>query len=110
MLLPSATMREAVVVLAHHRGLAMVCERDRLQGVLTAGDLSRVAERQGDYWTLRVDQVMTREPKTCHADDVAAATVGVMERHGIMAVPVIEDGDRVVGVVHLHDLMRAGAV
>jgi arabinose-5-phosphate isomerase len=110
MLLPSATMREAVVALAHHRGLAMVCERDRLQGVLTAGDLSRVAERQGDYWTLRVDQVMTREPKTCHADDVAAATVGVMERHGIMAVPVIEDGDRVVGVVHLHDLMRAGAV
>jgi arabinose-5-phosphate isomerase len=110
MLLPSATMREAVVVLAHHRGLAMVCERDRLQGVLTAGDLSRVAERQGDYWTLRVDQVMTREPKTCHADDVAAGTVGVMERHGIMAVPVIEDGDRVVGVVHLHDLLRAGAV
>jgi arabinose-5-phosphate isomerase len=110
MLLPSATMREAVVALAHHRGLAMVCDRDRLRGVLTAGDLSRVAERQGDYWTLRVDQVMTREPKTCHADDVAAATVGVMERYGIMAVPVIEEGDRVVGVVHLHDLLRAGAV
>ena len=110
MLLPSATMREAVVALAHHRGLAMVCDRDRLRGVLTAGDLSRVAERQGDYWTLQVDQVMTREPKTCHADDVAAGTVGVMERHGIMAVPVIEDGDRVVGVVHLHDLRRAGAV
>ena len=110
LLLPSATMREAVVALAHHRGLAMVCDRDRLRGVLTAGDLSRVAERQGDYWTLQVDQVMTREPKTCHADDVAAGTVGVMERHGIMAVPVIEDGDRVVGVVHLHDLLRAGAV
>jgi len=107
---PTATMREAVVALAHHRGLAMVCERDRLQGVLTAGDLSRVAERTGDYWTLRVDEVMTRDPKTCRADDVAAATVGIMERHGIMAVPVIEDGNRVIGVVHLHDLMRAGAV
>jgi arabinose-5-phosphate isomerase len=33
-----------------------------------------------------------------------------MERHGIMAVPVVVDGDEVVGVVHLHDLMRAGAV
>jgi arabinose-5-phosphate isomerase len=53
---------------------------------------------------------MTRTPKTCGADDFAAATVGLMERHGIMAVPVVENGNRVVGVVHLHDLMRAGAV
>ncbi len=109
-LAPAAIMRDAVVALAHHRGLAMVCEDGRLCGVLTAGDLSRVAERSGDYLGLRVETLMTRDPKTCHADDVAAATVGVMERHGIMAVPVIEDGNRVVGVVHLHDLMRAGAV
>ncbi|MGH7562039.1 MAG: KpsF/GutQ family sugar-phosphate isomerase [Gemmatimonadales bacterium] len=107
---PSATMRDAVVVLAHHRGLAMVCEDGRLRGVLTAGDLSRVAERHADYLALPVGDLMTREPRTCRADDVAAATVGLMERSGIMAVPVIEDGSRVVGVVHLHDLMRAGAV
>lgn len=107
---PGATMRDAVVALAHHRGLAMICAQGRLQGVLTAGDLSRVAERQPEYLSLRVETVMTREPKTCRAEDVAAATVGQMERHGIMAVPVIEDGNRVVGVVHLHDLLRAGAV
>lgn len=110
MLPPSATMRAAVVALAHHRGLAMICEDGKLRGVLTAGDLSRLAERPGEYLALRVDEVMTRNPRTCRPDDVAAAAVGLMERHGIMAVPVLEDGDRVVGVVHLHDLMRAGAV
>ena len=33
-----------------------------------------------------------------------------MERHGIMALPVLDEGEKVVGMVHLHDLMRAGAV
>jgi arabinose-5-phosphate isomerase len=107
---PSATMRDAVVALAHQRGLAMVGESGRLGGVLTAGDLSRIAERDGDFLSVALQCVMTRTPRTCAPDDFAAATVGLMERHGIMAVPVVEDGDRVVGVVHLHDLMRAGAV
>ena len=53
---------------------------------------------------------MTRSPKTAAPDDLAASAVGRMERFGIMVLPVVEDGDRVVGVVHLHDLMRAGAV
>lgn len=110
LLAPHATMRDAVVTLAHQRGLAMVGEDGRLRGVLTAGDLSRIAERCADFLSLCLEAVMTRTPKTCGADDFAAATVGLMERHGIMAVPVVENGNRVVGVVHLHDLMRAGAV
>jgi arabinose-5-phosphate isomerase len=53
---------------------------------------------------------MTRAPKTAQADELAAAVLGRMERHGIMAMPVLSDDGRIVGVVHLHDLMRAGAV
>ena len=107
---PSATMRDAVVALARHRGIALVGEDDRLAGVITAGDLSRVAGREPDFLALRVDAVMTATPKTCRSDDFAAAAVGVMERAGIMALPALDPGDRVAGVVHLHDLMRAGAV
>ena len=110
LLLPSATMRDAVVALARHRGIAMVGEDDRLAGVITAGDLSRVAGREPDFLALRVDAVMTATPKTCRSDDFAAAAVGVMERAGIMALPALDPAERVVGVVHLHDLMRAGAV
>lgn len=110
LLAPDATMRDAVMALAHQRGLAMVGAGGRLSGVLTAGDLSRIAEQHADFLGLRVDQVMTRTPRTCRSDDFAAAAVGVMERHGIMALPALDDGDRVAGVVHLHDLMRAGVV
>jgi arabinose-5-phosphate isomerase len=107
---PSATMRDAVVALARHRGIALVGEANCLAGVITAGDLSRVAGRDPDFLALRVDAVMTVTPKTCRSDDFAAAAVGLMERAGIMALPALDPADRVAGVVHLHDLMRAGAV
>jgi arabinose-5-phosphate isomerase len=103
-------MRKAVEHLAHQRGMAMVADGDRLLGVITAGDLSRLAERTADYWELTVDRVMTTDPKTVQADELAAAAVGIMERHGIMVLPVLDAAGRLLGAVHLHDLMRAGAV
>jgi len=104
------TMREAVEHLAHQRGMAIIARDRRLEGVITAGDLSRLAERERDYLTLRVDAVMTRSPKCVSADELAVAAVGSMQRHGIMVLPVTEGTGLLVGVVHLHDLMRAGAV
>ena len=107
---PDATMREAVVSLARDRGLAMVGTDGRLTGVLTTGDLTRMAERDPDFLGRPVSQVMTRSPKTTRPDDLAAAAVGTMERNGVIVLPVISDGGKIEGVVHLHDLMRAGAV
>jgi arabinose-5-phosphate isomerase len=53
---------------------------------------------------------MTANPHTTQPDQLAAAAVGLMERHGVMALPVLDDERRLVGIVHLHDLMRAGAI
>lgn len=106
---PDASLREVVVALARARGIALVLDGERLAGVFTAGDLTRLAERQPDFLGMPVSGAMTREPRTCAPDDGGASAVGRMERHGIMALPVL-DGARVVGVVHLHDLLRAGAV
>jgi arabinose-5-phosphate isomerase len=107
---PNATMREAVVSLAHDRGLAMVSEDGHLAGVLTTGDLTRLAERDPKFFERRVDEVMTRTPRTTSPDDLAGAAVGLMQERGIMVLPVVDTGGGIVGVVHLHDLMRAGAV
>ncbi|HWB42163.1 MAG TPA: KpsF/GutQ family sugar-phosphate isomerase [Gemmatimonadales bacterium] len=110
LLAPDATMREAVVSLARDRGLAMVGTGGRLDGVLTTGDLTRLAERDPDFLGRPVSEVMSRTPKTTGPDDLAAAAVGTMERNGVIVLPVVSDGGRIEGVVHLHDLMRAGAV
>jgi arabinose-5-phosphate isomerase len=88
----------------------MVGDGRRLDGVITAGDLTRLAERTPDFLSFPASAVMTRTPKTTAPDVLAAAATGQMERAGIMVLPVVAAGGEVVGVVHLHDLMRAGAV
>lgn len=106
-----ATMRECVVLLAEKCGtVAIVNEDGALAGVVTAGDLTRLIEREGDVFSVPVERVMTRTPRTARPDDLAAAAVGTMERHGVMALPVLDDDRQVIGMVHLHDLMRAGAI
>jgi arabinose-5-phosphate isomerase len=108
---PTATMRQAIVLLAERRGtVAVVDEEGRLAGVVTTGDLTRLMEREEHFFPVVVSEVMTRTPGWTSADELAATAVGLMERRGIMALPVLDDARRVVGMAHLHDLMRAGAV
>ena len=76
--------------LARDRGLALVGSDGRLAGVLTTGDLTRLAERDPDFLGRPVSQVMTahaaRPPRP---DDLAAAAVGTMERNGVIVLPVV---------------------
>lgn len=105
-----ATMREAVVQLAKRRGIALIADAEKtLVGLITTGDLTRLMEQQQDVFGVPVSTVMSRSPKTTTPDELASAVVYHMEQAGIMAMPVLDHSRRVVGVVHLHDLMRAGA-
>jgi arabinose-5-phosphate isomerase len=107
-LAPGASLREAVVVLAEQRGIVIITDAgENVLGVLTAGDLTRFMEREGDVLTDPVERIMTREPRSARAGELASAVSYRMESAGIMAMPVIGDGGRLVGVVHLHDLLRA---
>lgn len=106
---PDATMRDAIVCIAELRGLAVVAAADRrVQGVITGGDLSRLMERIEDgVLAMPVTQVMNRNPKLASSAELASAVVFRMEQHGVMSMPVVDDEGRIVGVVHLHDLLRA---
>jgi arabinose-5-phosphate isomerase len=107
-LAPGSTLRQAVVVLAEQRGIVLVAGADRrLQGVLTAGDLTRLMEHEVDVLAHPVERIMTRTPRTARSGELASAVVYRMETDGVMAMPVLGDDDRLIGVVHLHDLMRA---
>ena len=105
----SATLKEAVVWLAERRGIVIAIAPDkRVAGVFTAGDLTRLLERTHDIFGMSLESVMTKSPKVADAEELASAAVYRMEQVGIMAMPVVDDSQRIVGVVHLHDLMRAG--
>ena len=105
-----ATMRDAIVCIAERRGLAVFVEAGRVAGVMTGGDLTRLMERVQDVMSVPIGEVMNRRPKLARRDELASAVVYRMETHGIMSMPVVDDRDQFVGVVHLHDLMRARVV
>ena len=107
----SATMRQAVVQLAERRGIAIVTTGNgSVAGVITTGDLSRLMEHEENVFPIKVTEVMNRSPKVARDDELGSAVVYRMETHGIIAMPVLDGQKRVVGVIHLHDLMRAGVV
>lgn len=104
-------MKEAILEMTAKRGITSVVEDDgRLAGVITDGDLRRLLEKTSDIFSLRCDEVMTKNPKTIDKDSLAAKGVKMMEDHGITALLVVNDEKRPIGVMHLHDLMRAGVV
>lgn len=105
----TATMREAIVPLAERRGLVVISAGDgAVNGVVSAGDLARLLERTGDPFAVPIADVMTRTPRVARADELASGVVFRMEKFGIMAMPVLNTEMKLVGIVHLHDLLRAG--
>ncbi|MFC1662064.1 CBS domain-containing protein, partial [Gemmatimonadota bacterium] len=106
-----AVIRDCIVPLAEMRGtVPIVDEERRVTGVVTSGDLTRLMERDPGFLEVPVHEVMTKTPKLAALDELASAAVHRMEKHGIMALPVVDGEGRLRGIVHLHDLMRSGAV
>jgi arabinose-5-phosphate isomerase len=109
-LAPQAAMRACVLLLAEKRGTVAVVDGSRtVVGVVTTGDLARLMEKRDDFLSVAVGDVMTKAPRLAHVGELAGAVVYRMEQHGIMAMPVVDERGVLHGIVHLHDLMRAGA-
>lgn len=87
-------------------GATLVVDSDnRLQGIMTDGDLRRAFTRQMDIRELSVEQIMSPSPRTIDQDQTAAEALGIMELYGITHLCIVDREKRVRGVVHLHDLL-----
>lgn len=106
-----ASVRDCIVPLAEMRGTVPIVDGGgALVGVFTAGDLTRLMEHREGFLDVAIQEVMTPTPRVARSDELGAAAVHRMETYGVMALPVVDEEGRLEGVVHLHDLMRAGAV
>ena len=91
-------------------GVTGVCnDSDELIGVITDGDLRRGLERVTEIQGIPARSLMTANPKTITAEALAAEAVALMERHAITSLFILEHR-RPLGIIHLHDLLRAGVV
>ncbi|QWF18341.1 KpsF/GutQ family sugar-phosphate isomerase [Lysobacter capsici] len=108
-----ASVSEALVEMSRKRlGMtAVVDDARRLIGLYTDGDLRRTLDDPGvDLRTTRINEVMTRSPKTIGADALAAEAAQIMETHKISGLLVVDTERRVVGALNIHDLLRARVV
>jgi arabinose-5-phosphate isomerase len=86
-------------------GVTAVLDGEKLVGIISDGDLRRLLEKRGkDVMDLTAAEAMTRSPKTISGDQFAATAIALMEEKKITSLMVVEGGNRLVGIVHLHDL------
>ncbi len=102
-------MKEVIVEMTRKRlGMTTVVDAEgRLVGVITDGDLRRLHLRAEPIVDLAAGQVATRDPKLIEADELAAKALQVMETFAITSLVIVDSGRRPVGVLHLHDILRA---
>ncbi len=102
-------MKVAVMEMANKRGICPVVTREnRLLGVVTTGDLNRLIEKTENFMQIPVVEVMNKNPKFLRVNDLATIAYNEMEKYRIIAMPVVDEQNTLIGVVHLHDLMQEG--
>ena len=103
-------IRKVIIEISSKRlGATAVMEEGQLVGMITDGDLRRMLERYDKVENLRARDIMTRNPKTIHQDELAINAFNLMEDHNITQLIVNENG-QYKGMVHLHDILKEGIV
>ena len=105
-------LREVIVEMTRKRkGMTTVIDRaSRLAGVITDGDLRRLHLTGQSVDDLVAGQLGSREPKTIRAEDLASKALEVMETWQITSLVIVDEASRPVGLIHLHDILRAKIV
>ena len=111
--LPSCTafaeMRTVTIEMAHKRGICpIVNEHFQIIGVITTGDLNRLIEHEENFFKLKAGEVMTKNPKIVKTGTLASKALSQMEAFHVVAMPVVDDNKKLIGVVHLHDILDVG--
>ncbi|MEX0606089.1 MAG: KpsF/GutQ family sugar-phosphate isomerase [Marinobacter sp.] len=109
---PQTTLGGALLEISQ-KGLGMTTIVDssgHMLGLFTDGDLRRTLDRAIDIHNTPIEDVMTRNGKTIHDDQLAAEALNIMEELKINALPVINRRGELTGAINMHDLLRAGVI
>lgn len=90
-------------------GLSLVVDNEsKVTGIITDGDIRRALNRTPDTSKLLVKEVMTLNPKIIDRTALAASALQLMEQYSITAVIIVDKNGKPEGVLHIHDLLKAG--
>jgi arabinose-5-phosphate isomerase len=108
---PDALIKHALMEISQ-KGLgvtAIVDDNDAVIGIFTDGDLRRMLDKQIDIHTTKISEVMTCNPTVASPSLLAVEGVNIMQDKSITSLLLSED-DKLVGIVHMHDLLKAGVM
>jgi len=108
---PNASLTSAVMEISSKRlGITVVADNDRaMLGIITDGDVRRGIEKWGkNFFDMKACEVMTINPRGISEDELAAKALADMEKLSITALVVTGDNNRLIGVIHLHDILKKG--
>ncbi len=106
----NASLDEVILEITQKRfgATGVVAAEGRLVGIITDGDLRRLLKDRRVIDGLVAKDIMTRAPKTVHLGTLAIQVLEIMEEHNIMQMVIVDAEHRPQGMVHLHDLLKAG--
>lgn len=106
----NASLRDAILEISSKRigATCVVNDNGGLEGIITDGDLRRLLQNTTDVSNLKAKEVMTKNPKSVKKGTLASSVLQEMERHSITQIIVLDENKEIVGLVHLHDLVKAG--
>jgi len=106
----NATIDEVIFEITRKRfgGTCVLAADGKLAGIITDGDLRRLLKNRHSIDGLAARDIMTRNPKTVHIETMAAQVLEIMEEHNILQMVIVDVEHRPQGMVHLHDLLKAG--
>ena len=97
------------IISSHKLGMAMIInDQGELTGVLTDGDIRRTLMKHNNIQSLIIKDVMTQNPKRISKSDYGASALHLMEKYSITALAVVDTDNKPIGVIHIHDLLKAG--
>ncbi len=107
-----ASLRDALVEMTRKNlGMtAIVDANDTVLGIYTDGDLRRTLDKNIDVHSAKITDVMTRNCKTARASLLAAEVLKIMQDNKINAMLAVDENNKLVGALNMHDLLRAGVV
>lgn len=110
--LPSAGLKEIIVQITRNRlgATAVVSEEGKITGIITDGDLRRMLETNGSLENVQAKDILTSNPKTILADELAVNALEALRGNDISQLIVINKTGNYLGMLHLHDLVKEGIV
>ncbi|MBQ7532707.1 MAG: KpsF/GutQ family sugar-phosphate isomerase [Bacteroidales bacterium] len=107
---PDDIMTQAIIEISEKMlGAAAVIENGQLVGIVTDGDLRRMLMRHPNIEAVKVRDIMTKNPRTVEKNSLVADALNIMQHKEISVLPVM-DGDRYIGMVHIHDIIKEGII